>query len=78
MECTLSELLPEEAAVVTRVELPELQVRRLAAFGLVPGTGVRCRLRGGKGRILALEFRGCVVALRRRQLLGIVGKRVMA
>lgn len=78
MECTLSELLPEENAVVTRVELPELQVRRLAAFGLIPGTGVRCLLRGGKGRILALEIRGCVVALRKKQLLGIVGKRVTA
>ena len=41
---------------------------RLRAFGMVPGTQVRCRYRRPGGSVTALEFRGAVVALRTRDM----------
>lgn len=40
--------------------------QRLRDFGLVPGTKVRCRYASPAGDVLAVELRGSVVALRRR------------
>lgn len=41
---------------------------RLRDFGLVPGTQVRCRYAGPGGYIVAVELRGSVLALRKRDL----------
>ena len=38
--------------------------RRLAEFGLVPGTKVRCRYRSPDGGVTAIGLRGAVLALR--------------
>lgn len=74
---TLDQLTPGAEAVITAIELEKAQVFRLADFGMVPGTRVRCRCRSQKGAILALELRGTTLALRRSILCRIRGSRVV-
>lgn len=68
METGLHCIRPGAEAVVTKINTePELQ-RRLKAFGLVPGTKVRCCYRCPWGDVTALELRGSVLALRTKDL----------
>jgi len=42
--------------------------QRLRSFGLVPGTRVRRRYASPGGDVVAIELRGSVIALRKRDL----------
>lgn len=68
LECYLNELEPGEGAVV--MDLPEDGAlrRRLEAFGMAPRIPVRCRYWGPGRHLMALELRGALIALRRRDL----------
>lgn len=68
METGLDCVRPGAAAVVTQVNTDPALKRRLHAFGLVPGTTVRCRYRCPWGDVTALELRGSVLALRTKDL----------
>lgn len=68
METGLNHIRPGVRAVVTQVNTDEALKRKLKAFGLVPGTTVCCRYRCPWGDVTALELRGCVLALRTRDL----------
>lgn len=73
MEITLDRLRIEQQAVITHLDTDATLSRRLRAFGMVPGTRVRCRCRCPGGNVTALELRGSVVALRNRDLKHIRG-----
>ncbi len=68
METGLDCIRPGMRAVVTQIYTDAAMQRRLKAFGLVPGTVVRCRYRCPWGDVVALELRGSVLALRTRDL----------
>lgn len=68
METGLDHVRPGAVAVVTRINTDPVLRRRLKAFGLVPGTTVRCRYRCPWGDVTALELRGSVLALRTEDL----------
>lgn len=55
------------AGIHCRLELAE----RLHDFGLIPGTRVVIRYRSPDRGVIALEFRGIVIAMRRRDLKGV-------
>ena len=55
-------------AVVTKINTEPALRQRLKAFGLVPGTRVRCCYRCPWGDVTALELRGSVLALRTKDL----------
>lgn len=71
MEITLDRLGLCQQAVVTHIDTKESLKRRLCEYGMVPGTVVRCRYRSPGGSVMALEFRGSVVAMRTRDAKGI-------
>ncbi len=71
MEIRLNTLPPEKKGIVTKICVPEALRRRLADFGLIRGTLVRCCYRSPGGHATALNLRGTVVALRTRDLAGI-------
>lgn len=73
MEITLSQLCVDKMAVVTHVDTEEKLKQRLRDYGLIPGTIVRCRYRSPDGSVLALEFRGSVVAVRSKDLEAVRG-----
>ncbi len=73
MDITLDALKTDKMAVVTHIETDEALIKRLRAYGLVPGTIVRCRYRSPGGGVVALELRGSVVALRAGDLKKIRG-----
>lgn len=73
MDITLDSLKTDKMAVVTYIETDEALRKRLRAYGLIPGTVVRCRYRSPDGSVMALELRGSVVALRAKDLKGIRG-----
>lgn len=73
MDITLDRLGINKMAVVTAIETDTAMKNRLRAYGLVPGTIVRCRYRNPGGTVMALEFRGSVVALRTNALRKIRG-----
>lgn len=73
VDITLDALGIGKMAVVTCIETDAVLKRKLRAYGLVPGTIVRCRYRSPEGRTVALEFRGSVVALRSADLRQIRG-----
>ncbi len=75
MEMTLDRLAPGMGATVVHIGTKEALRRRLAEFGLIPGTKVRCCYRSPHGDVTAIAFRGAVVALRTRDLRHIAGKR---
>jgi ferrous iron transport protein A len=64
MEITLDCLCPGMEGVVRDVNTEDALRRRLAEFGLVPGTKVRCRYRSPDGGVTAIGLRGAVLALR--------------
>ena len=64
MEITLDCLCPDMEGVVRDVNTEDALRRRLAEFGLVPGTKVRCRYRSPDGGVTAIGLRGAVLALR--------------
>ena len=68
MEITLAQLPVDKMAVVTIVDSKESLKNRFRDYGLVPGTIVRCRYRSPDGSVMALEFRGSVVAVRAKDL----------
>ena len=68
METGLHCIRPGAVAVVTRIDTEPVLCRRLKAFGLVPGTKVRCCYRCPWGDVTALELRGSVLALRTKDL----------
>lgn len=68
METGLHSVRPGEVAVITRIDTDAALQRRLKAFGLVPGTKVRCCYRCPWGDLTALELRGSVLALRTKDL----------
>lgn len=68
MEISLDCLKPGQQGVVTCIDTAPHLTRRLRAFALIPGTLVRCRYRGPGGHVTALEFRGSVIAMRRKDL----------
>ena len=73
MDITLDALKTDKMAVVTQIETDGVLTKRLRDYGLVPGTVVRCRYRSADGSVIALELRGSVVAMRRRDLRKIRG-----
>ncbi len=68
MTITLDQLRPGQGACVTRVCCPADLEAQLAQFGLVAGTQVRCRYISPDRSVAALQVRGAVLALRRRDL----------
>ena len=68
MEITLAQLPVDKMAVVTIIDSKESLKNRFRDYGLVPGTIVRCRYRSPDGSVMALEFRGSVVAVRAKDL----------
>lgn len=68
MEISLDSLGLGQVGFVTGIDTSQNMKCRLRAFGMVPGTQVRCRYRSPGGSVTALEFRGSVVALRTRDL----------
>ena len=73
MEITLDQLGTGEAAVVKDLTTEPALTRRLKSFGLIPGTLVCCRYKSPCGRVVSLELRGSVLALRSRDLKKIRG-----
>lgn len=53
---------------VLKIDTDDHLQQRLRDFGLVPGTRVRCRFASPAGDVIAIELRGSVLALRRRDL----------
>ena len=73
MEFSLDCLRPEQRAVVTRLEVGSALRCRLKAFGLIPNTRVLCCYRSPDGSVMSLECRGCVIAMRVKDLKHIWG-----
>lgn len=55
-------------ACVIRIDTSVQLRQRLKDFGLVPGTRVRCKYTSPCGDLVAIELRGSVLALRKRDL----------
>ena len=68
MECGMDQLQPGMQGVVVRMDTDVALTGKLRAFGLVPGTVVRCRYRCPWGDVTAIHLRGSVLALRTRDL----------
>lgn len=76
MDMCLDALRPGMRAVVTQMCCGEALCRRLADFGLVPGTEVACRYCSPGGDVSALELRGTVLAIRGLDLKKIQARRL--
>lgn len=68
MEKSLDTLCLGQKGIVTGINTHQTLCKRMAEFGLVPGTQVCCRYRTPGGSVTALEFRGTVLALRTRDM----------
>lgn len=64
----LDTLRPGREAVVEQMNVSKDLSCRLADFGFVPGTRVRCCYRSPGGQVTAIGCRGSVIALRTRDL----------
>lgn len=64
MEISLDRLRVGKQAMVTRLDVGTQTACKLRAFGLIPGTKVRCRCKSPGGFVTALELRSSVLALR--------------
>ena len=64
----LDRLKPGCEAMVIHIGTQRALQLRLRDLGFVPGTKVQCSYRGPGNRVTALKFRGCVIALRTRDL----------
>lgn len=74
MNLNLDGLRPGMGALVTGVSCDEALRKRLEDFGLTEGTEVSCRYRSPHEDVTALELRGTVLAIRRRDLRLISGR----
>ncbi len=74
MEITLDHLRLGQQAIVTYIEAEESLKCRLNAYGMIPGTVVRCRYRSPDGSVTSLDCRGGVIALRTADLKRIRGR----
>ena len=68
MEVSLGQLRLGRQGTVTAIDAPAALKKRLQAFGMVPGTDVRCRYRTPGGSVTAVELRSSVIALRTRDM----------
>lgn len=68
MDISLDRLRLGQQGTVERIHTDPQLTLRLRAFGMIPGTQVRCRYRSPGGSVTALEFCGTVVALRTRDI----------
>ena len=68
MDISLDRLCSGVWATVVCVDTAAQLRQRLCDFGLVPGTKVRCRYRSPGGDVAAIELRGSVLALRKKDL----------
>ena len=64
----LDALRPGAEAVVEQINVTKDLYCRLADFGFIPGTRVRCCYRSPGGQVTAIRCRGSVIALRTRDL----------
>lgn len=75
MEIMLCDMKPGERVVVTKITDENSLKGRLREFGMVPGTELHCRYLSPGGDLAALELRGTVIAVRRKDLTGIYARR---
>lgn len=68
MDISLDRLCSGVWATVVCVDTSTQLRQRLRNFGLVPGTKVRCRYSSPGGDVAAIELRGSVLALRKKDL----------
>ncbi len=68
----LDTLRPGNEAVVIHMGVRRTLMDRLKDFGFVPGTVVQCCYRGPGGRVTVLGCRGSRIAVRTRELSGIL------
>ena len=68
---SLAQLPQGVPAKVLRLNCKKEYIDRLRDFGLVPGTQLTVRYRSPDRGVVALEFRGTVVAMRSRDLKGV-------
>ena len=74
MDITLNRLGLGQQAVVTSIDGDVSFVRRLRAYGMIPGTIVCCRYRSPGGSVTSLDCRGSVIALRTKDMQRIWGR----
>ena len=77
MEIMLCDIQPGVRAVVTDVSDENALKGRLREFGMTPGTEMCCRFLSPGGDLVALELRGTLLAVRRRDLKGIYARRCL-
>jgi Fe2+ transport system protein FeoA len=75
MEIMLCDIRPGVRAVVTNIPDSNPLKGRLREFGMVPGTELYCSYLSPGGSLAALELRGTVIAVRRKDLMGIYARR---
>lgn len=68
MQISMDQMKLGQLGVVTHIDTDAHLRRRLADFGVVPGTQVACRYRSPGGSVTALEFRDTVLAMRTRDM----------
>ena len=68
MVLTLDQVCTGAWTSVAGIETNEALRQRLRDFGLVPGTRVRRRFASPAGDVVAIELRGSILALRKRDL----------
>ncbi len=68
MERKLSQVPNDVKGSVTAMDCGESLIKRLHAFGFVPGTEVTCRYRSPDGGVAAVELRQTMIAMRTRDL----------
>lgn len=76
MEFSLDQLRPGMTAVVVAFHCPQALEKRLAEFGMVEGTTVRCRYRSPGGGLSALCLRQTTLAVRKTDLAQIIAREV--
>ena len=68
----LSQLCPGDRGIIQKMDVPAALGQRLKDFGFVPGTNVQCCYYGPGRKMAAVGCRGCVLALRTRDLRSIL------
>lgn len=75
MDIMLWDIRPGVRAVVTEISEENTLKSRLREFGMIPGTEIRCRFLSPGGDLAALELRGTVIAVRLKDVCGIMARR---
>lgn len=75
MEIMLCDIRPGDRVIVTGISDKCRLKGRLREFGMVEETDVCCRYLSPGGSLAALELRGTVIAVRRKDLKGIRARR---